>query len=391
MTQTVNLGEVAFVNPKGPIAAELDPEQLCDFVPMQAVHGDGRIEIEETRPFRQVAKGYTPFRSGDVLVAKITPCFENGKIALAETRSEHAFGSTEFHVVRGRKGLLDSRYLLHFLRLGRIRFEGEERMTGSAGQKRVPRSFLDELEIPLPKIAEQQRITAILDKVDGIRRKREYALASVDDLMKSEFVARFGTPMKNTQCLPTAPIHCFGRVVTGNTPPRKNPENYGDAIEWIKSDNINTHSHFLTPAQERLSEVGKRLGRTAPAGSTLITCIAGSPSVIGNSAISDREVAFNQQINTVIPNDKTDPFFLYCQFLVGKTLIQASSTNSMKGMVSKGKFQEIEFLRPSYDAQLEFGELFSRAIAMTRRLETDLRASENLFGSLAHRAFHDEL
>jgi type I restriction enzyme S subunit len=123
-----------------------------------------------------------------------------------------------------------------------------------------------------------------------------------DELLQSAFLDRFGDPLTNKKGLPTAPINELGRVVTGNTPPRANPENYGNAIEWIKSDNINTPEHFLTPADEYLSEVGKLQGRTVPAGSTLVTCIAGSPSVIGNAALADREVAFNQQINAVVPD-----------------------------------------------------------------------------------------
>ncbi|MEM7669859.1 MAG: restriction endonuclease subunit S, partial [Pseudomonadota bacterium] len=164
-----------------------------------------------------------------------------------------------------------------------------------------------------------------------------------------------------------------------------------DFIEWIKSDNINTPGHFLTPAAEHLSDVGRSVGRTAPAGSTLVTCIAGSPSVIGNAALTDREVAFNQQINAVIPKGGTDPYFLYCQLLVGKPLIQASSTNSMKGMVSKGKFQQIEFLKPSQDDQKEFGKFFIRAISLSNHIRTKCTESDALFSALSQRAFRGEL
>lgn len=248
-----------------------------------------------------------------------------------------------------------------------------------------------EVEVPAVPLEDQRRIGSVLDKADGIRRRRQSALDHVDLLIKGEFVARFGSPLKNEKNLQTAPISAFGRVVTGNTPPRKDPKNYGDAIEWIKSDNINTPSPFLTPSAERLSERGIAIGRTAPSGSTLVTCIAGSPSVIGNAALADRAVAFNQQINAVIPHQETDPYFLYCQVLVGKPLIQAASTNSMKGMVSKGKFQEIDFLAPSYNEQVEFGRFFLRAIEMSQKLQADLEASTELFSSLTHRAFRGEL
>ena len=281
---------------------------------------------------------------------------------------------------------IDQKYLFHYLA-----DRGFADVVSGTPQPQITGRGLSRVRVPLLPLTQQQRVAGILDKADDVRRKRELVLGSVDDFIRSKFIARFGTPQTNPRSLPTAPINAFGKVVTGNTPPRKAPENYGDEVEWIKSGNINAPSHFLTPAQEYLSVLGKRLGRIAPPGSTLVTCIAGSPGVIGNAALADREVAFNQQINAVIPNDQTDPFFLYCQFLVAKALIQANSTNSMKGMVSKERFQEIEFLRPNLAEQIKFGEVFRRVITMTRRLEDALEASEQLFRSIAQRAFRGEL
>jgi type I restriction enzyme, S subunit len=210
MNEVIRLAEAAFVNPKGPKPGEISVDEFCDFVPMASVREDGTMTVEEQRPYRQISKGYTPFRSGDVLLAKITPCFENGKIALATTSTEYAFGSTEFHVIRSRKDKLDPRYLLHFLRQPRIRIDGGNKMTGSAGQKRVPRSFLDELVIPLPSRDEQRRIAKILDKADAIRRKREQAIALSDDFLRSVFLEMFGDPSTNPM---GHPIKNFGAIL----------------------------------------------------------------------------------------------------------------------------------------------------------------------------------
>ena len=281
---------------------------------------------------------------------------------------------------------VDLRWLYHAMRS--LRLHELNKATGVPG---LNRNDAYQKRILVSNKDDQRRIAAILDKADGIRRKREQALAVADTLLQSEFIARFGTPLNNRKGLPKSPIKDLGRVVTGNTPSRKNPESYGDAIEWIKSDNINTPAHFLTISEESLSESGRLIGRTAPAGSTLVTCIAGSPGVIGNAALADREVAFNQQINAVIPNDDTDPYFLYCQFIVGKKLIQASSTNSMKGMVSKKRFEGIEFLRPCHKDQEEFGKFFTRLIRLTKRLQTDHAESDALLPALSQRAFRGEL
>jgi type I restriction enzyme S subunit len=109
-----------------PLAAPLRDDDDVSFMPMAAVDADSVTAVDrETRLYSEVSKGYTHFLDGDVLVAKITPCFENGKIAQARLSRRHGFGSTEFHVVRSRSDRADARYLVHFLRQDSIRKQGE--------------------------------------------------------------------------------------------------------------------------------------------------------------------------------------------------------------------------------------------------------------------------
>ena len=162
-------------------------------------------------------------------------------------------------------------------------------------------------------------------------------------------------------------------------------------MEWIKSDNINTPSHYLTPSQERLSTIGLSKARTAPKNSILVTCIAGSPDCIGNAALADRTVSFNQQINAVVPIKEVDWRFLYTQILVAKGAIQAASTKSMKGMVSKSAFSAVEVLHPPLRLQEQFGKIFSTIEASRNRSITVATDSNNLFSTLQQRAFRGEL
>lgn len=163
--RTVPLSEIADVNPR------LGKTTLADditytFVPMAAVGtANGSIDVSSKRPYAEVKKGFTPFQSGDVLFAKITPCMENGKIAVVPRLENHyGFGSTEFHVLRPKIGI-DARYLYYFVSRQDFRKEAARHMTGAVGQKRVPTDFIKQSIIPLPPtIEDQQRIVAEIEK-----------------------------------------------------------------------------------------------------------------------------------------------------------------------------------------------------------------------------------
>lgn len=178
-------------------AADLNPRMpkfvgsgTVDFVPMSALDAEtGRVAAVEARAVQDLTAGLTPFAPGDVLVAKITPCFQNGKIGQVHTTSPVAYGSTEFHIVRAKPNVADARYLHHYLRQPWVRVAGEKRMTGSGGQRRVPLAFFAELPLPLPQIEEQRRIAAILDAAGEVRAKRRESLAHAE-LLRTAFVAR---------------------------------------------------------------------------------------------------------------------------------------------------------------------------------------------------------
>lgn len=154
------------INPPRPRENLPSPQSLVTFVPMAAVdERTGTIADAQARPLSSVRNGYSAFRSGDVILAKITPCMENGKSAIArDLVNGLGFGSTEFHVLRSRGAVLPE-YLYRFVRQESFRRVAESEMTGTVGQKRVPREFLEEVEVPLPPLAEQGRIVAQLDKL----------------------------------------------------------------------------------------------------------------------------------------------------------------------------------------------------------------------------------
>ncbi|HQS81262.1 MAG TPA: restriction endonuclease subunit S [Thiobacillus sp.] len=255
----------------------------------------------------------------------------------------------------------------------------------------VSRDKLMGLSLILPGYDEQCRIAAILDKADAIRVKRYETIKESDKYLQAVFYDSFGDPVTNSKGQPEKPVAQLATVTTGNTPSRQNLAYYGGHIEWIKSDNINTPSHLLTEASEGLSLEGLRVARSAPAGSTLVTCIAGSPSCIGNAAFTDRKVSFNQQINALTPKPGIEPEFIYAVTLYSKARIQSASTNGMKGMVSKGALEQVRFILPPHEQREKFIGIFHKLMTLRKRLDSSARDADALYSSLAQRAFQGQL
>ena len=160
----IAIEEIADVNPRVD-KASIPDDLPVSFVPMPAVGAaDGTIHVEETRPASKVKKGFTAFLEGDVLFAKITPCMENGKMAVVPALvNGYGFGSTEFHVLRPKPGM-DAKYLYYYVSSQSFRREAERHMTGAVGQRRVPTTYLKECKIPVAPLDQQKRIVAGIEK-----------------------------------------------------------------------------------------------------------------------------------------------------------------------------------------------------------------------------------
>jgi len=141
----------------------------------------GVVARPEARPFIEVCRGYTYFEEGDVLFAKITPCMQNGKHAIAlGLIGGFGFGSTEFHVLRPSADVT-SEWIHQFLRQPAVLTAAAAHFTGAVGQQRVPAEFLSSLKLPLPPLSEQRRIAAILDEqMAAVERARAAAEAQVN-------------------------------------------------------------------------------------------------------------------------------------------------------------------------------------------------------------------
>ena len=160
-----DLCEVAELNPRLDKSAHTG-NPMVSFVPMPRIEaGTGAIDVSQTRNLEEVKKGYTPFREGDVLFAKITPCMENGKMAVVPPlKNDLGFGSTEFHVLRPYCEI-SAQYIYFFVSSESFRRDAGHNMTGAVGQRRVPTPYLADQSIPVPPAREQRRIVAKIEEL----------------------------------------------------------------------------------------------------------------------------------------------------------------------------------------------------------------------------------
>lgn len=283
----VTLEEVCEINPK---KKELDilSDTEVSFVPMADIsESEMFFEAKQRKAFGDVSTGYTYFRDNDVLLAKVTPCFENGKSGIARNLYNGiGFGSSEFIVLRASKKVL-SEYIYYFISSDAFKAAGKERMLGTGGLQRISMDFVKEYKIPLPPIEVQKQIVA---ELDGYRNIISGARLIVEN-WKPKFDIDPAWEKKTIDDV----CDIFG----GGTPSRSVKKYWGGDIPWISARYF-ADDHTIN-GSEMITDEGleKSSSKIAPKGSTiLITRVS-----VGKFAIADRDYAINQDLTALVPKD----------------------------------------------------------------------------------------
>ena len=179
------LGQCCIINPRRPNIALCDTDKVS-FIPMPAVSEDGYLVDMTDEEYGKVKKGFTYFENNDVLFAKITPCMENGKGAIAYGLTNGiGVGFTEFHVLRPINGISSPYWLLTLTRMPIFRERAAKNMSGTGGQKRVSASYLNHFMVGLPAIEEQRRFEAIYRQADKSKFELRKSIDAIDKVIKS--------------------------------------------------------------------------------------------------------------------------------------------------------------------------------------------------------------
>ena len=393
----LRLADVCDINPRLPRDHGLADDTPVSFVPMAAIDEVmGTFAVPQTRPFSEVKKGYTAFREHDVLFAKITPCMENGKAALAQGLAGGiGFGSTEFHVLRAGPLVLPE-WLRYFVRREEFRRDAKRNFTGTAGQQRVPASFLSGSELLVPGLEEQRRIVDLLSRAEGIVRLRREAQAKAQAIIPALFLDMFGDPATNPKGLPTTPLSEVAQVISGVAKGRKLAAGEGIELPYMRVANVK--DGYLDLGEVKTIEIKRtEVDKLLIQPGDLLMTEGGDPDKLGRAALWSGEIDRCVHQNHVfkVRSDRSRVLPTYLRALAGSAYGKAyflSVAKKTTGIASINKTQLSAFsvVLPPLSEQAVFAERAASTEAITFQQAEALKKADATFQALLARAFSSD-
>jgi type I restriction enzyme S subunit len=318
----------ARVNPKATL--DLVPSDLVSFVPMEAVGDDGTLVLDRTRAVAEVSQGYTYFEDGDVSIAKITPCFGNGKGAVMDGLVGGAgFGTTELIVLRPEEDV-NAKFLYYLTQSDRFRRAGEAAMLGSGGQKRVPDLFVKDFAAQWPakdsQIAIASYLDAETDRIDGLIEEKQRLTGMLVELRGGVIRERtMGADSKGDRVstgdvfMPQLPagwdlvaLGRYSRITNGSTPLKDNLAYWqGGHFPWLNSSVVNRDE--VTEGSELVTAEALRQCHLpiVPQGSVLVA-LTGQGKTRGQATVLRIEATINQHLAAIVcDEDHLDGEFVF--------------------------------------------------------------------------------
>ena len=400
--QIKTIGEVCQIKPsKSEARNKVAADELVSFLPMEALGIDKKfVRANQEKSLSEVAGSYTYFAEGDVLLAKITPCFENGKLGIAEGLTNRiGFGSSEYIVFRPDE-TLNKEWLYYYLARESFRVEGAARMSGAVGHKRVAKEFIESYSIPVPPLSEQKRIVSILDEAfDGIatakanaEKNLQNARALFESHLQSVFTQRGEGWVEHQK-----PLADLCELIVDCE--HKTAPTQEEGIPSIRTPNIGK-GKLLLDGVYRVSEETYQewTRRVEPLPGDLILA---REAPAGNVAVipENLKVCLGQRTVLIRPSRKVfEPEFL-ALMLLQPQMQQKLLAHSRGATVQHVNMKDIRAhdvgAIPSLSVQREIVSVVSKASQETQRLESlyqrKLTALDELKKSLLHQAFAGEL
>ena len=358
-----------------------------------------KIAMDKVQPFTkkipaiELAEfaGGSKFCNGDTIMARITPCLENGKTAFVDVLAEGeiAFGSTEFIVMRAKAGVSDPQFIYYLATSPMFRNVAIKSMVGSSGRQRVQQGVLDELELMVPPLEEQRKIGAFLASLD---QKITLNNEINDNLQQQAYAYFLQLFVENANpSWRVGTIADLGTVVGGGTPSKAKPEYYtDDGIAWITPKDLSIDkSKFIAHGENDISQLGYRNSSATmmPAGTVLFS----SRAPIGYIAIASNEVTTNQGFKSVVPRPEIGTPFVYYFLIHNLPLIESKASGSTFKEVSGSVMKSVEAVIPEGDTITKFNAFCRPVFEMQEKLEQENRKLAAMRDSLLPRLMSGEI
>lgn len=334
-----------------------------------------KVAMENLHPFTRAISGYeltaysggSKFRNGDTLMARITPCLENGKTAYVSILDDEevGFGSTEYIVFRNIEGVTDRKFIYYFVSNPWFRNIAIKSMVGSSGRQRVQQSVLENLEISLPPLAEQKRIASILgaldDKIELNRRINANLEEQAQALFKSWFVdfEPFNGVLPNNWN-----VKLLGEVCScelGGTPNRNTSEYWEGNIPWINSGEINQFR--ITKPSEMISELGlKKSATKLLPPKTTVLAITGA--TLGQVSLLEIASCANQSVVGIKPNEFIPYEYIYPYIKTNIDKLISCQTGGAQQHINKQNIEKLSILLPDKETMKKYVNTVSGIYAL---------------------------
>ncbi len=364
---------------KGDIATKVAMDKLKPFTK--------KIPETEKAEFNGGAK----FCNGDTVMARITPCLENGKTAYVDMLDdgEIGFGSTEFIVMRAKTGISDPQFVYYTAINPVFRNVAIKSMVGSSGRQRVQQSVLEELELSVPDLDEQRRIGDFLARIDEKIALNDRINDNLEQQAQSYFQELFVDNADPEWAIGT--ISDLGTIVGGSTPSKAKPEYYTESgIAWITPKDLSINkSKFVSHGENDITELGLKNSSAAimPEGTVLFS----SRAPIGYIAIAAGEVTTNQGFKSVVPKPEIGTPFVY--FFLKNTLpvIEGMASGSTFKEVSGSTMKNVPAVIPDAETLAKFSDFCAPIFAQQRILEEQNQSLATLRDNLLPKLMSGEI
>lgn len=376
-------------------------DEIAEFNPRELLKKGSiskKISMDKLQPFCRDVPGFelepysggTKFRNGDTIMARITPCLENGKtakISVLET-GEVGFGSTEYIVFRAKDGC-DPDFLYYLVTSPIVREPAIKSMVGSSGRQRVQTDVLQKLLVKVPDLEAQKAISEILksldDKINANRKINDNLEQQAQALFQELFITNTDPSWE------TGTISNLGTVIGGSTPSKARPEYYTkNGIAWITPKDLSINrSKFITHGESDITELGlKNSSATVmPEGTVLFS----SRAPIGYIAIAAGNITTNQGFKSVVPNAEIGTAYVYYYLKQNLSMIERLASGSTFKEVSGGTMKSVPAIVPDSKTIQEFNNFCLPIFEQQKVLETQNRTLAGLRDSLLPKLMSGEL